>query len=98
MKWKLYYMILHIKQATALSSDFTLEDLATLNIFFDAPNVQQVNSLAIQDDLHLRSLSQIKEGLDIHTMTLCELPNSPETFIVSEARDVTKIILEEFLV
>ena len=31
-------------------------------------------------------------------MTLSQLPNSPETFILSEARDVTKDILEDFLV
>jgi hypothetical protein len=31
-------------------------------------------------------------------MMLCELPNSPETFILSDARDVTKDVLEEFLV
>lgn len=98
MRWKHYYMILHMKQATTLSSDFTLEDLASLNISFDAPEVQQVYSLALQDDLHLSTLNQIKAGLDTHTMRLCELPNSPETFIVSEARDVTKDILDEFLV
>ena len=91
-------MILHMKQATNLSSDFTLDDLVKLNISFDAPDVQQVYSLALQDDLHLSTLNQINAGLDAHTMTLCELPNSPETFIVSEARDVTKDVLDEYLV
>jgi hypothetical protein len=81
-----------------LSSDFTLEDLASLNISFDAPEVQEVYSLAFQDDLHLSTLSQIKARLEVHTMTLSELPNSPETFILSEASDVTKDILDEFLV
>ena len=36
-----------MKQATNLSSDFTLEDLVKLNISFDAPDVQQVYSLAL---------------------------------------------------
>jgi hypothetical protein len=98
MRWKHYYMILHMKQATNLSSDFTLEDLVKLNISFDAPDVQQVYSLALQDDLHLSTLNLIKAGLDTHTMTLCEVPNSPETFILSEARDNTKDLLDEFLV
>lgn len=54
--------------------------------------------MALQDDHHLSTLNHIKASLDTHTMTLTQLPNSPEIFILSEARDVTKDILEEFLV
>ena len=69
-----------------------------MNISFDSPEVQEVYKLALQDDYHLSTLNLIKDRLDTHTMTLSQLPNSPEIFILSEARDVTKDILEDFLV
>ena len=91
-------MIMHMKQATKVTSDFTFEDLIKLNISFDSPEVQEVYKLALQDDYHLSTLNHIKSSLDTHTMTLTQLPNSPEIYILSEARDVTKDILEDFLV
>ena len=93
-------MIMHMKQANSsvVTKDFTLDDLVKLNVSFDSPEVQEVYRLALQDDLHLSTLSQIKARLDTHAMTMSQLPNSLEIYILSEARDITKDILEDFLV